>query len=86
MRGTATSIADGERVGTAFAHPSTLRFLEFSVKVVRHRIGKSFCGRLWETNGWMLIPQPIPTPAEGKPYWATCAVTFCAVCLTTQLV
>ena len=41
--------AGGRRVGRAFAHPSSLRFLEFSVKVVRHRIGKTFCGRLWES-------------------------------------
>ena len=47
-RGAAAGIASGKRVGRAFAHPFSLRFPEFSVKVVRHRIGKIFCGRLWK--------------------------------------
>ena len=37
-----------KRVGRSFAHRSSLRFLEFSVKVVRHINWNSFCGRLWK--------------------------------------
>ena len=32
----------------AFAHSFRVRFWKFSVKVVRHRNGKYFCGRLWK--------------------------------------
>jgi hypothetical protein len=28
--------------------PPSLRVPKFPVKVVRHKIGKSFCGRLWK--------------------------------------
>jgi hypothetical protein len=38
----------GDRVRRTFAHPSSLRVPEFSVKVVRHRSGENFCGRLWK--------------------------------------
>jgi hypothetical protein len=38
-------------VGRAFAHRVSLLVPVFSVKVVRHRIWDSFCGRLWKKVG-----------------------------------
>lgn len=45
------AVIGGEKIGgVALAHWASLRFVDFSVKVVRHKIGESFCGRLWKRD------------------------------------
>jgi hypothetical protein len=47
-------------VGGDLAHVASLRFLKSSVKVVRHRNGEFFCGRLWKKGG-LERPQEAPS-------------------------
>jgi len=43
-------------IGREFAHVASLSFLEFSVKVVRHKNWISFCGGLWKRNRRRITP------------------------------
>ena len=59
--GAAQFMSDTELVGRARAHVASVRFLEFSVKVVRHRNGIYFGGGLWKKEqvwmrGWFSRP------------------------------
>ena len=49
----------GELVGEALAHVTSLPFLKFSVKVVRHKNWKSFCGGLWKSRFGISWVRPV---------------------------
>ena len=42
--------------GRALAHVASVRFLKFSVKVVRHKDGLYFVGSLWKKTMWRIRP------------------------------
>ena len=74
MREAVAGLAGGEPVGIAFAHPSSLRVLEFSVKVVRHNSEKSFCGRLWK-----MVSTAPTRPVRFSRWSLTLAVEPCII-------
>ena len=52
-----------------FAHLASLDHLEFSVKVVRHRIGISLCGGLWKRGGAYLAVENVVSVFMFSQAW-----------------
>jgi hypothetical protein len=49
------------------AYPRACAFPQFSVKVVRHRIWNSFCGRLWKSDGNASYPSGLWSHKISNP-------------------